>query len=100
VQFSFQGTAVALVWIPIAVAYKVLWSEAQKIDGWSTMPLMHLAMPWASGVVASFVPVLDPPGVTEFSLTAQVNHKQFLVHVPIRREELAKTRSFENILIG
>ena len=70
-QFSIQGTMVALVWIPIATAYKVLWAEAQKVDGWTTMPLMHAALPWASVVTAGMVPVLDPPGLVDTSLTLQ-----------------------------
>eukprot|EP00976_Prorocentrum_cordatum_P076582 1182368-Prorocentrum_minimum.AAC.1 len=117
VQFSIQGTLAALVWIPIATAYKVLWAEAQKVDGWSTMPLMHVSLPWASLVTASMVPVLDPPGLLDLSLTANaaclilasgfaaflVNWSGFLVIgccSPLTHQVLGQAKSIVTMLGG
>ncbi|KAL3919031.1 MAG: hypothetical protein SGPRY_005782 [Prymnesium sp.] len=70
-SLNLNGALASLVWVPIAATYKVLWSRVAKggaDDGgaWHTLALMRAILPWSAVVIACLVPVIDPPGLSEY----------------------------------
>ena len=39
------GAAASAAWLPVAAAYKVLWSRVAKEEGWNTLALMRRVPP-------------------------------------------------------
>ena len=70
-SFSMTGTIAALVWVPLAAAYKVQWGRVLKQYNCSTLALMHAVLPLALVVQLCISPLVDPPGVLSFEWTPQ-----------------------------
>jgi hypothetical protein len=55
--------------VPIAAAYKVLWSRVAKGEAggepWHTLALMRAVLPWSTLVIGAMVPLVDPPGLLQ-----------------------------------
>jgi len=64
-----EGALVAFLWLPVAAVYKVLWSRISKEEKWHTLALMRRIMPFSTVFMIALVPIIDPPGLLEFSWT-------------------------------
>lgn len=67
--FSHYGFVCAMIWLPLAAAYKVQWGRVQKMYNCSTLALMRAVLPGAICVQAAISPLVDPPGILEFEWT-------------------------------
>ena len=45
VTINAGGAAASAAWLPVAAAYKVLWSRVAKEEGWNTLALMRRVLP-------------------------------------------------------
>ena len=72
VSFNAEGALCALCWLPVAAAYKVLWSRVSKEEGWHTLALMRRVLPLATCFMALLVPFIDPPGLLSFPFDGRV----------------------------
>ena len=66
-----QGTLASFAWLPVAAAYKVVWSRVAKEEGWHTLALMRRVLPVSICFMVVLVPLLDPPGLLEYTWTAE-----------------------------
>mmetsp|Transcript_32450 Transcript_32450/g.105001 ORF Transcript_32450/g.105001 Transcript_32450/m.105001 type:complete len:127 (+) Transcript_32450:609-989(+) len=61
--------------VPIAAAYKVLWSRVAKGEAggepWHTLALMRAVLPWSTLVIGAMVPLVDPPGLLQYEWTVE-----------------------------
>jgi len=69
--FSHYGFICAMIWLPLAAAYKVQWGRVQKMYSCSTLALMRAVLPPAILVQASISPLVDPPGIMDFEWTQE-----------------------------
>lgn len=69
--FSTTGTICAVIWVPLAAAYKVQWGRVKKMFGCSTLALMHAVLPFALIVQLCISPLVDPPGILSFKWTPE-----------------------------
>lgn len=70
-QFSPYGTLCAVVWVPLAAAYKVQWGRVKNQYNCSTLQLMHAVLPYALVVQCLITPLVDPPGILDFKWTRE-----------------------------
>ena len=71
VSVNSAGLSAALLWVPIASLYKVLWSRETKENKWHTFALMRRVLPLSTVLLLVLVPLADPPGLFEFEWTWQ-----------------------------
>ena len=69
VEVRPAGLAAALAWLPAAAVYKVLWSRVSKEERWHTLALMRRVLPLSTIFLFTLVPIIDPPGLSEFEWT-------------------------------
>jgi solute carrier family 35 protein E3 len=70
-EFSAVGTAWAVLWVPFAAIYKVLWGKVKTMYNCSTLALMHAVMPYAIVLQIFISPLVDPPGIRNYHWTAE-----------------------------
>jgi hypothetical protein len=70
-EFSVVGTAWAVLWVPFAAIYKVLWGKVKAMYNCSTLALMHAVMPYAIVLQIFISPIVDPPGIRNYHWTAE-----------------------------
>ena len=61
-RLNWGGCVAALLWLPVAAVYKVLWSHVSKEESWHTLALMRRVLPLSTLFLMALVPVIDPPG--------------------------------------
>ena len=68
---SAAGLICVAIWVPLAAAYKVQFGRLRrKLGKCSTLALMHALFPYALLVQTILSPLVDPPGLFEYSWTA------------------------------
>jgi len=74
-SLNLPGLLASLGWVPIAAAYKVLWSRVAKGEAggepWHTLALMRAVLPWSTLVIGAMVPLVDPPGLLQYEWTVE-----------------------------